>query len=94
MHVCGRPRMAFVSSFEVLLACRFKVWGGSNIEERLQLAHASFNAWRIANKVNTSLTKFELKTFKMTSCLSCMHFSIRSVCVCACLHAFFDSFRL
>ena len=71
MHLCGRPCIVFVSSSEVLLACRFKIWGGSNIDGRLERAHASFNAWRIANKENTSLSKFELKTFKMTSCLSC-----------------------
>ena len=76
MHVCGHiSNHAWFLFHEVLLACRFKVWGGSNIEERLQRAHGSFNSWRIANKVNTSLTKFELKTFKMTSSLSCMHFS-------------------
>ena len=81
MHVCCWPMLPiymhasmFFLLHEVLLACRFKVWGGSNIEERLRRAFASFNAWRIANKVNTSLTKFELKTFKMTSCLSCMYF--------------------
>ena len=71
-YICMHP--CFFLLHEVLLACRFKVWGGSNIEERLRRAFASFNAWRIANKVNTSLTKFELKTFKMTSCLSCVYF--------------------
>ncbi len=87
MYVAGYACMVFCSS-EVLLACRFKIWGGSNIDERLERAYASFNAWRIANKETTSLSKFELKTFKMTSCLSCKHFSIMHdlfVCACVCM---------
>lgn len=85
LHACMWPHFEPFLFHEVLLACRFKVWGGSNIEERLRRAHESFNAWRIANKANTSLTKFELKTFKMTSSLSCMHFSYN---FCLCMFAY------
>lgn len=57
---------------EVLLACVCKIWGGRNIEQRLANGFASFHTWKTANKQSSSLTKFELKTFKMTSSLGGM----------------------
>ena len=53
---------------EVLLACRWRVFGGHSNEERLQKAFGSFHAWCVANKKKSSLNQFELKTFKMQSC--------------------------
>ena len=58
---------------EVLLACFCKIWGGRNIEQRLAHGFASFHTWKTANKQSSSLAKFELKTFKMTSSLGGMH---------------------
>jgi len=58
---------------EVLLACVCKIWGGRNIEQRLANGFASFHTWKTANKQSSSLTKFELKTFKMSSSLGGMH---------------------
>lgn len=57
---------------KVLLACHLKWWRGSNIEERLANAYDSFNTWRRAHRVNTSIVKFELSTFKCTSSSSCI----------------------
>ena len=54
---------------EVLLACRWHVFPGHNIEERLEGAFDSFHSWCVAQGKKTSLRKFELKTFKMSSCL-------------------------
>ena len=51
------------------MACRFRLWGGHNNDERLSLGFSKFDAWRRAEKKSTSLTKFELKTFKMKSLL-------------------------
>ena len=56
-----------IGSFQVLLACRWRVFGGKTIDDRLENAFDSFTSWRIATKTTTSLTKFELKTFKMDS---------------------------
>ena len=56
-----------IGNFQVLLACRWRVFGGKTIDDRLENAFDSFTSWRIATKTTTSLTKFELKTFKMDS---------------------------
>ena len=76
---------------EVLLACRWHLFGGNNIDARLSNAFDSFDIWRRAMKLNTSLTKFELATFKMTSLLgvqrSCMDQRIACEFVCgSCLY--------
>jgi len=54
---------------KVLLACRLHLWPGGNIEDRLKNAFQSFDSWRRVRRLSTSITKFELKTFKCTSCL-------------------------
>ena len=61
----------------VLLACRFHVFGGSNIPERLALAFADFTRFRVACKLHTSIQKFELATFKIAAFLA----AFVSVCV-------------
>ena len=61
------------SKYKVLLAAYWRIFGGSNIEESLQLAFHGFNRWRIQEKINTSVSKFELKTFKMESLLACIN---------------------
>ena len=53
---------------EVLVALRWKLFAGSTIEARLESAYESFHAWSVGMKQKSSLNKFELKTFKMTSC--------------------------
>lgn len=63
-HGVGRE---FTSSCIVLCACHWRLWGGANIERRLALAYDDFRRWRVLNKTNSSINKFELKTFKMTS---------------------------
>ena len=53
---------------EVLVALRWKLFEGNTIEARLESAYESFHAWCVGVKKKSSLNKFELKTFKMTSC--------------------------
>ena len=59
----------YVKLFEVLLACRWSVFGGANIPQRLALAFAAFTTFRVASKLHTSIQKFELATFKITAFL-------------------------
>ena len=63
------PNIQLHCTAEVLLACRWHLFGGNNIEARLSRAFESFDVWRRTMQCNTSLTKFELATFKMTSLL-------------------------
>ena len=53
---------------EVLLACRFYFFGGSNTDMRLGLAFKFFIAWCRRNNKSTSLAEFDLtRTFKCSS---------------------------
>ena len=54
---------------KVLLACRWHVFEGRTIDARLEAAYDSFHHWCVAEKRKSSIKKFELKTFKMTSFL-------------------------
>lgn len=54
---------------KVLLACYWRVFVGHNIDERLEGAYNSFRAWCVAEKKQSSLKRFDLKTFKMSSYL-------------------------
>ena len=69
MHACMHACCKTCNIVEVLLACRWHLFPGHNIEERLQGAFDSFHSWCVAEGKKTSLRKFELKTFKMSSCL-------------------------
>lgn len=83
MHVFG---FAFVWFwFQVLLACRWRVFPGHSIDERLKHAFNSFHTWCKINKKRSSISKFELKTFKMASCLGSI--SNLWTCIQTCLHA-------
>lgn len=68
------------------MACHLRWWPGNNIDERLGHAYSSFNAWRRLHRVNTTVVKFELKTFKCTS-LSSMHYFTHDVAdnSCSCM---------
>ena len=77
-------------SCEVLCACRWHLWPGKMIEDRLAAAYDDFYCWRKRDHVNSSINKFDLKTtFKMTSPLShtdlCVH---TETCIhtCKCVH--------
>ena len=82
-------------SVEVLLACRWHLFPGHNIEERLEGAFDSFHSWCVAEGKKSSLRKFELKIFKMSSCLGlrliqhmhegmhCISCMCSTKCVCA-----------
>ena len=71
---------------EVLFACRFHGWPGTNIDQRLENVHASFDAWRRSRRLSTSVTKFELQTFKCSSHLDCMHGVVTSSRHIACMN--------
>lgn len=72
----------FLHACEVLLACRWHLFPGANIEERLEHAYGSFHSWCVAEKKGSSLQRFELKTFKMTSCLGLCVFVCPRAGVC------------
>ena len=81
MHdVCGsKSSMSILHACEVLLVCRWHLFPRANIEERLQHAYESFHNWCVAEKKGSSLQRFELKTFKMTSHLDlCTHVFFRA----------------
>ena len=65
-------------NIQVLLACRWHVFGGRKNEDRLAAAYDSFHNWCVAERKKSTLKKFELKTFKMTSC-----FGFKTMHVCA-----------
>lgn len=73
LHACVIYVQNQIYWFKVLLACRLHWWGGNNIDVRLHNAHLCFDAWRRSRRLSTSVTKFELKTFKCSSILGCMH---------------------
>ena len=54
-------------NIQVLLACRWHVFGGRKNEDRLAAAYDSCHNWCVAERKKSTLKKFELKTFKMTS---------------------------
>lgn len=66
---------------QVLLACRLYWWPGHNIDERLSNAFSDFDTWRRSRRLSISITKFELKTFKCTSHLSCIMFLLEELCM-------------
>ena len=62
-------------NIQVLLACRWHVFAGRKNDDRLAAAYDSFHNWCVAEGKKSTLKKFELKTFKMSSCFgfkSCM----------------------
>jgi len=75
-----------VASAQVLLACRWHVFSGHSIEERLQRAFDSFHSWCIAEKKKSSINKFELKTFKMASLLGSSDYTLKRIHACFLRH--------
>ena len=69
MHTHWLALAALHTWCEVLLACRWHIWPGHNVPERLGHAFDSFHTWCLSTKKRSSISKFELKTFKMSSYL-------------------------
>ena len=57
----------------VIALFRFGVFGHSTIQVCLQNAYSRFRDWCKRNGKSTSITDFDLSTFKVTSCLACNH---------------------
>ena len=90
---CTRGIMALVESFARLLlwlvdwkwdavgSLRWKLFHGNNAPDRLQSAFDSFHSWCLVHKKKSSLNKFELKTFKMSSWLGHKSLCFRQICI-------------
>ena len=66
--------MSVHAVIQVLLACRFHLWDGTNISDRLEAAFADFDTWRRRMRISSSITQFDLKkSFKCQSLLGSMH---------------------
>ena len=60
------------------------MWGGKVIEDRLNRAYESFRSWRVAERTYTSISHFELATFKMKSLLGKCIFIVACMQICEC----------